>query len=98
MTFSCSVRAKDLNKKLLEQLAKIAEVRIIDRLAKVCIIGNDVMGDPRIVEKIMACIPRDSLCLMCHGASRMNITLLVSESDSAALLTALHASLFPSVT
>jgi aspartate kinase len=98
VTFSCSVRAKDLNKKLLEQLAKIAEVRIIDRLAKVCIIGNDVMGDPRIVEKIMACIPRDSLYLMSHGASRMNITLLVSEGDSAALLTALHASLFPSVT
>ena len=45
ITLSCSLRSKDLNKKLLDELANIAEVRVIDRLAKVCVIGPPTHPD-----------------------------------------------------
>jgi aspartate kinase len=94
ITLSCSLRSKDLNKKLLDELAKIAEVRVIDRLAKVCVIGHDVMDDPKMIARIMKCIPDGALHLVSQGASRMNLTMLVSEDQAGEILTALHASLF----
>jgi aspartate kinase len=98
VTFSCSVRQMDLNKRLLHELSKIAEVSVIDRLAKVCVIGNGVTGDPQVIRKVMDCIPEKSLHLMTLGASGMNLTLLISEDNSPQVLTALHASLFPTDT
>jgi aspartate kinase len=98
VTFSCSVRQKDINKKLLHELAKIAEVSIIENLAKVSVIGHEVLGDPRIITRIMNRIPATSLHLISQGASRMNLTLLISESESNKTLLALHALLFPKKT
>jgi aspartate kinase len=96
VTFSCSLRQSDLHKKLLTELTRIAEVKVIHGLAKVCIIGNEVMNDPGIVARIMRGVPKESLQLMSLGASRMNITLLVAQDDAEQVLKSLHASLFPS--
>jgi aspartate kinase len=94
ITLSCSLRSKDLNKKLLDELGKIAEVRVIDRLAKVCVIGHDIMDDPKMIARIMTCIPAGAVHLVSQGASRMNLTMLIPEDQAGDILTALHASLF----
>jgi aspartate kinase len=94
ITFSCSLRQRDLDKKLLHDLAKIARVQVIEHLAKVCVIGHDVVGDPRLIARIMDAVPQSPVHLISLGASRTNITLLVGDDNTTDALIALHAALF----
>ena len=95
VTFSCSLRQADVNPKLLHDLAKIAHVRVIEHLAKVCVIGHDVVCDPRLIARIMNAMPHTPLHMISLGASRTNVTLLVDQNEADDVLTALHAALFP---
>jgi hypothetical protein len=47
-----------------------------------------------MIARIMNCIPPGALHLVSQGASRMNLTMLISQDQAGEILTALHASLF----
>lgn len=94
ITFSCTIAASQYTEALRAELASVAEVTVYPGVAKVCVIGNRVTGDPRLLERVMRVLRGRRLYAVSVGASFTNVTLLVDEAESSAILRSLHRALF----
>ncbi len=94
ITFSCSISSADYTEALRRDLEGVADVTVYQRLAKICVIGNQVTGDPSLVERIMRVLGGRKLYVLSVGASFTNVTFMTDEGDTAAVLRALHQALF----
>ncbi len=79
-----------LNKKLIEDLAKTADVQIEDNLALVSLIGNNINHTPGLANKIFGAIADINVRMICLGASKHNFCFLVKEDDGASVVQKLH--------
>lgn len=79
-----------LNKKLIAELSRFAEVSIEENLAIVSLIGNNINHTPGLASKIFAVIPDINVRMICLGASRHNFCFLVQEEKGAEVVNRLH--------
>lgn len=79
-----------LNKKLIAELSRFAEVSIEENLAIVSLIGNNINHTPGLAHKIFAVIPDINVRMICLGASRHNFCFLVQESLGTEVVGRLH--------
>ncbi|MEM9423282.1 MAG: aspartate kinase [Spirochaetota bacterium] len=97
-SFSFSIHHDDCNPKLLEDLARIGEIRAIRELYKLCCIGKNIGCEPRFVAELLLQCSDIRIQTISIGASHTNVTILFNfhdgvEPGSAAveLLQRLHA-------
>ena len=79
-----------MNKTLLEELSKVAEVHIETNLSLVSLIGNNINHTPGLAKKIFEAIADINVRMICYGASRHNFCFLVDESKGADVIQKLH--------
>ena len=80
-----------LNKKLIEDLSRTAEVQIEENLALVSIIGNNINHTPGLAKQIFETISDINVRMICLGASKHNFCFLVKEDDGAQVIQKLHS-------
>lgn len=82
--------ADSLNKTLIEELSKVAEVQVEKDLSLVSLIGNNINHTPGLAKKIFETIPDINVRMICYGASRHNFCFLVSEEKGSEVISRLH--------
>lgn len=79
-----------LNKVLLEELSKVAEVHIEKDLSLVSLIGNNINHTPGLAKKIFESISDINVRMICYGASRHNFCFLVNDNKGVEVIQKLH--------
>ncbi|AGH95463.1 lysine-sensitive aspartokinase 3 [Pseudobdellovibrio exovorus] len=82
--------ADSLNKSLLEELGKVADVQVEKNLSLVSLIGNNINHTPGLAMKIFEVITDVNVRMICYGASRHNFCFLVDEAKGAEVIQKLH--------
>lgn len=79
-----------LNKKLIADLAQIADVQVEENLALVSLIGNNINHTPGLGRKIFDSISDINVRMICLGASKHNFCFIVNEEQGADAIQKLH--------
>ena len=81
---------------IVEELAKFAEVRFAHNRAIVCIIGEQMHENPVVPGKALTLMGRNNINvkMISQGASEINITLVMDNTDADKAVQLLHKEFF----
>lgn len=79
-----------LDKNLIHELSKFAEVQIEENLSLISLIGNNINHTPGLAHQIFSAIPEINVRMICLGASKHNICFLVKEAHGPETIQRLH--------
>ncbi len=79
-----------LNKKLIVDLSKFAEVQVEENLCLISLIGNNINHTPGLAKRIFDAIPDINVRMICLGASKHNFCFLVAEESGNEAIQRLH--------
>lgn len=77
------------NQDLINELQQFAEIKTETNLTLVAIIGSDLTA-PGIIQEITALLKGRRIRMLCYGASKSNIGLLVNADEAASIASHLH--------
>ncbi|KXK07407.1 MAG: aspartate kinase [Acidobacteria bacterium OLB17] len=80
--------------KVVEDLSRIGEVEVEGGYAVICVVGEGLRASTGLAAKIFNTISDVHVELVSHGASAVNLTFVVRESDAAAVIGKLHKAFF----
>jgi aspartate kinase len=80
--------------KLVEDLRRLGEVDVESGYAVICVVGEGLRASTGLASKIFSTIEDVNVALVSHGASAVNLTFVVKESDAADVITKLHEEFF----
>jgi aspartate kinase len=100
VSMSFTMESKRLPKALIADLEKIAEVNCDDQQAIVCLVGEDIHGVPGIAASVFSTIAKAgvNIRMISQGASELNISFVIQESDVPQAVRHLHARFFGAAT
>ena len=79
-----------LDKNLIQELSKFAEVQIEENLSLISLIGNNINHTPGLALKIFSAIPEINVRMICLGASKHNFCFLVKDELGQEAIQSLH--------
>jgi aspartate kinase len=80
-----------VNKQLIADLSKIADVQVEENLALVSLIGNNINHTPGLGKQVFETIADINVRMICLGASKHNFCFIVNEDQAALAVQQLHA-------
>ena len=80
---------------LAASLDDLAVVKTTPGVALVSIVGRNVACDPAISARALAALPDQTVRMIFHGASDMNLSFVVEEERAAEVVRLLHEVMFP---
>jgi aspartate kinase len=97
VSLSFTMETKRLPKALLTELEQIADVTCEDQQAIICLVGEDIHGRPGIAASVFNTVAEAgvNIRMISQGASEINISFVVRESDVPQAVRHLHAHFFP---
>src|SRR5438067_2651263 len=100
VSMSFTMETKRLPKVLLGELGEIADVTCDDQQAIICLVGEDIHGKPGIAASVFNTIASAgvNIRMISQGASELNISFVIRESDVPKAVRHLHAQFFPAST
>src|SRR3954469_14245219 len=98
VSMSFTMETKRLGKALLSELEQIADVACEDRQAIICLVGEDIHGKPGIAASVFNIIANAgvNIRMISQGASEINISFVIKESDVPHCVRQLHDQFFGS--
>ena len=98
VSLSFTLESKRLPETLLSELEEIADVTCEDQQAIVCLVGEDIHGKPGIAADVFTTVAKAgvNVRMISQGASEINISFVIKESDVPQAVRHLHAHFFPS--
>ena len=96
VSMSFTMETKSLPKILLRELEEIADVTCEDQQAIICLVGEDIHGKPGIAASVFNTIAEAdvNIRMISQGASEINISFVVQESDVPRAVRHLHSHFF----
>ena len=96
VSMSFTMETKRLPEVLLSELQKIADVTSEDQQAIVCLVGEDIHGRPGIAASVFTTVANAgvNVRMISQGASEINISFVIKESDVPHAVRQLHARFF----
>lgn len=96
VSMSFTMESKRLPKGLLAELENIADVNCEERQAIICLVGEDIHGKPGIAASVFNVIAEAgvNIRMISQGASEINISFVVQESDVPKAVRRLHEYFF----
>ena len=79
-----------LNRDLINDLEKFAEVKVEENLALVSLIGNNINHTAGLAKKIFDSIPDINVRMICLGASKHNFCFLITDDLGVEVINRLH--------
>jgi aspartate kinase len=78
---------------ILDELRQLGEVRVEPKRAIVCVVGEGLRRTPGIAARVFDTIRDINVLLISQGASQVNLTFVVDETQVADAVVRLHAAL-----
>jgi aspartate kinase len=96
VSMSFTTETKRLPQTLLADLEKLAEVTCDDQQAIICLVGEDIHGRPGIAANVFNAVAESgvNIRMISQGASEINISFVIRESDVPRCVQHLHAHYF----
>jgi aspartate kinase len=79
---------------IVEALSGFAEVSCEPGMAIVCVVGDGLQADPRLVADVLSALDGVPLRMVSQAASRRNLTFVIRETDLATSLFRIHERYF----
>jgi aspartate kinase len=97
ISMSFTMETKRLPKALLSELEELADVTCEDQQAIICLVGEDIHGKPGIAAGVFNTLASAgvNIRMISQGASEINISIVVRESDVPNAVRRLHEHFFP---
>jgi aspartate kinase len=97
VSLSFTMESKRLPENLLAELEEIADVTCEDQHAIVCLVGEDIHGKPGIAANVFTTVAKAgvNVRMISQGASEINISFVIKESDVPQAVHHLHTHFFP---
>ncbi len=76
------------------ELGKIADVKLEGGKALICMVGEDIRGRSGISGRVFSAIRHINVRMISQGASEINMSFMIEESDVDEAVRALHAEFF----
>jgi aspartate kinase len=97
VSMSFTMETKRLPRALLAELEEIADVTPEDKQAIICLVGEDIHGKPGIAASVFNTVAESgvNIRMISQGASEINISFVVQESDVPKAVRHLHEHFFP---
>jgi len=83
---------------IIEDLSRIAAVKVESERAIVCIVGEGLRSTPGIAGRVFSTIKDINVLLISQGASTVNLTFVVEERHAAEAVRRLHEAFFECAT
>lgn len=80
-----------LNRELIIDLEKFADVQVEENLALISLIGNNINHTAGLAKKIFESIPDINVRMICLGASKHNFCFMISEDQGNEVINRLHS-------
>lgn len=80
--------------KVVEELSRLGEVEVEGGYAVICVVGEGLRASTGLASKIFSTIADVNIALVSHGASAVNLTFVVKETDVADVIRKLHGKFF----
>ena len=77
-----------------QELRQFAEVRVVDGLSIVCLVGENIRHTPGIAGRAFERIKGTNIHMISQGASLLNLGLVVADEDLVEVVKALHEEFF----
>jgi len=97
VSMSFTMETKRLPDALLKDLEEIADVTCENEQAIICLVGEDIHGKPGIAASVFNTVANAAvnIRMISQGASEINISFVVQESDVPRVVRHLHDYFFP---
>jgi aspartate kinase len=97
VSMSFTIETKRLPNALLKDLEGIADVTCENEQAIICLVGEDIHGKPGIAASVFSTVAdaEVNIRMISQGASEINISFVVQESDVPRVVRHLHEQFFP---
>ncbi len=76
------------------ELSKIADVKFEGNKALICMVGEDIRGQSGISGRVFSAIRHINVRMISQGASEINMSFMIEESDVNEAVRSLHAEFF----
>ena len=86
--------SEKMNKETIVELSNICDVSIERDFDVVTVVGNNMHSEAGVSSTVFAAIGDFNLRMICFGANVHNLSFVVSNNDSEAIVKALHKALF----
>lgn len=86
--------SEKMNKETIVELSNICDVKIERNFDVVTVVGNNMHSEAGVSSRIFAAIGDFNLRMICFGANVHNLSFVVSNNDSDAIVKTLHKALF----
>ncbi len=84
----------DQIEKIVKELERLGDVEVEHNNAVICIVGEGLRESSGLASKIFSTIDDVNISLISHGASSVNLTFVVKESEVAEVIGRLHGKFF----
>ena len=97
VSVSLTVDKTDQLEKIIAELEEVAEVSRRNGRAIVCVVGEGIRHTRGVSAKIFSALADVQIGMISLGASRLNVTFVVEESDLEEVVRRLHQTFFASI-
>ena len=94
VSISLSVESNDRLPAICAELGKIADVKFEGNKALICMVGEDIRGQSGISGRVFSAIRHINVRMISQGASEINMSFMIEESNVDEALRSLHAEFF----
>jgi aspartate kinase len=94
VSISVTVDSNERLPEICAELSKIADVKLEGSKALICMVGEDIRGRSGISGRVFSTIKHINMRMISQGASEINMSFMIEESDVEETIRALHAEFF----
>jgi aspartate kinase len=94
VSISLSVESNERLPAICAELGKIADVKFEGNKALICMVGEDIRGQSGIAGRVFSAIRHINVRMISQGASEINMSFMIEESDVDEAVRSLHAEFF----
>ncbi len=94
VSISVTVDSNERLPEICEELRKIADVKMEGHKALICMVGEDIRGRSGMSGRVFSAIKHINVRMISQGASEINMSFMIEESDVEEAVRALHMEFF----
>lgn len=94
VSVSLTIDATDKLSLIVEELSRFSEVTVQGDCAIVCLVGEEIRATPRIAARCFGALGDINVRMISQGASEMNLSFVVSQTDADETVRRLHHEFF----
>ncbi|HEY0162996.1 MAG TPA: lysine-sensitive aspartokinase 3 [Edaphobacter sp.] len=94
VSISLSVDSNERLPEIVEELSKIADVKMEGHKALICMVGEDIRGHNGIAGQVFTAVSHVNVRMISQGASEINMSFMIDEDDVEEAVRSLHRYFF----